>query len=236
MVLKLKMSKTYNKLIPSHPDIFIENYTSNENIQAIFNSYTVTEYTYEGWQKVNVVCKSKSGAKKKQEKMKIVKQTKPKQEFEDQFLLQVLEFRQYTERIRNQLRMQRKLKEDLPEKHVYIHMDFAEDYRCHSQEEIQSAYWGQTQVTIHPVVQYFKRNSMVHHQSFVFISNEPRHNAKFVYALLRLLAPQLKELIQLLQYIHYWTNPPTSQYRNKTIFKIILCNSEYFKGYLRYKS
>ena len=91
MALKLKLSKTCHKLIPSHPDIFIENYTSNENMQTIFNSHTVTEYNYEEWQKVKVVCKSKSGAKKKQEKMKIVKQTKPKQEFEDQFLLQVLE-------------------------------------------------------------------------------------------------------------------------------------------------
>ena len=91
MALKLKLSKTCHKLIPSHPDIFIENYTSNENMQTIFNSHTVTEYNYEEWQKVKVACKSKSGAKKKQEKMKIVKQTKPKQEFEDQFLLQVLE-------------------------------------------------------------------------------------------------------------------------------------------------
>ena len=30
-------------------------------------------------------------------------------------------------------------------------MDFAEDCRCHSQEEIQSTYWSQTQVTIHPI-------------------------------------------------------------------------------------
>ena len=73
--------------------------------------------------------------------MKIVKQAKSKQEFEDRFLLQVLEFRQHTERIRHQFRVQRKLKEDLPEKHAYLHMDFVKDYRCCSQEEIQSKEW-----------------------------------------------------------------------------------------------
>ena len=91
--------------------------------------------------------------------MKIVKQTKSKQEFEHQFLLQVLEFRQHTERIRNQIRVQRKLKEDLPEKHAYIHMDFVKDYRCCSQEEIQSKVCG-----------------IIHHQSFIFILDEPKHD------------------------------------------------------------
>ena len=66
-------------------------------------------------------------------------------------------------------------------------MDFAEDYRCRSQEEIQSAYWSQTQVTIHPVVAYYKKDGKLTHQSYVFISNEPSHDAKFVYALLKKL-------------------------------------------------
>ena len=35
-------------------------------------------------------------------------------------------------------------------------MDYAEDYGCRSQNEIQSAYWSPTQVTIHPVVTHYK--------------------------------------------------------------------------------
>ena len=108
-------------------------------------------------------------------------------------------------------------------------MDFAEDYKCCSQEEIQSAYWSQTQVTIHPVVAYFKNKEIVCHQSFVFISDEPRHDARFVFALLRSLVLQLIQLIPELEYIHCWADSPTSQYRNKTIFKIISCHSDYFK-------
>ena len=63
--------------------------------------------------------------KKLKKKKKIVNQTKLKQESEDQFSLQVLEFCQHAERIRNQFCVQRKLIEDLPKHHVYIHMDFA---------------------------------------------------------------------------------------------------------------
>ena len=33
-----------------------------------------------------------------------------------------------------------------------VQMDFAEDYKCHSQNEMESAYWNATQVTLHPTV------------------------------------------------------------------------------------
>ena len=110
-------------------------------------------------------------------------------------------------------------------------MNFAEDYRCQSQQEIQPAYWSQTQVTIHPVVAYFKKDEKLCHQSYVFISDEPRHNAKFVFALLRSLVPQLIELIPALEYIHYWTDLPMNQYCNKTIFKIISCHTDFILTY-----
>ena len=131
--------------------------------------------------------------------------------------------------------MGQNLKENLPSNHIYIHRDFAEDYRYRSQEELQSVYWSQTKVTIHPVVAYFKRErerergETIRHQSFVFLTDEPRHDAKFVFALLRSLVSQLTKLIPELEYIHYWTDSPTSQYYNKTIFKIFLCHYEYFK-------
>ena len=86
-----------------------------------------------------------------------------------------------------------------------------------------------TQATIHPVVAHFKRVEKLCNQSFVFISDEPRHDAKFAFALLRSLVPQLTKLISQLEYIHYWTDLPTSKYSNKTIFKIVACHYEYLK-------
>ena len=144
--------------------------------------------------------------------MKVVSKTKTKLDFETCFKKEILAFREHVKRIKNQFAVQRNLKENLPANHIYIHMDFAEDYRCRSQEEIQSAYWSQTQVTIHPVVAYFKKDDKLCHQSYVFISDEPRHDAKFVFALLRSLVPQLIELIPTLEYSHYWTDSPMNQY------------------------
>ena len=123
--------------------------------------------------------------------------------------------------------MQQNLKENLPSNHIYIHMNLVEAYICRSQEVIQSAYWSQTQVTIHQIVAYFKREEKLCHQYFVFISDEPRHDAKFVFALLCSLVAQLPKLILKLEYIHYWTDSPTSH--NKTIFKIVSCHCKYLK-------
>ena len=84
-------------------------------------------------------------------------------------------------------------------------MDFAEDYRHRSQNEIQSAYWSPTQITIHPVVIYFKQPGAQKssHRSFVFVSKEARHDATFVFTVIGKLVPLLKEIVPNLKMLHY---------------------------------
>ena len=222
------MLRNLNKSVHANLDKFIKHFDSDD-IQKLFDGCKVTTYDYEEWQKVEVRVKTRSGEEKSKKKMKVVRKTRKKTDLEQYFQKQIVAFREHVKRIRNQYIVQRDLKENLPPNHIYIHIDFAEDYKCRSLEEIQSAYWSQTQITIHPVVAYFKNKEIVCHQSFAFISDESRYDARFVFVLLRSLVPQLIQLIPELEYIHYWTDSPTSQYRNKTIFKIISCHSDYFK-------
>ena len=86
----------------------------------------------------------------------MVLQRHPYLQFKDILMKEVHSFLSHVSRAYTQFKQQKNLKEDLPDNHVYIHMDFAEDYRFRSQNEIQSAYWSPTQVTIHPVVMYYK--------------------------------------------------------------------------------
>ena len=55
----------------------------------------------------------------------------------------------------------------------------------------------------------------------MFISNESRHVAIFVYTLIGKLVPLLKEVVPNFEMLYYCTDSPTSQYRNRTIFQII---------------
>ena len=54
----------------------------------------------------------------------------------------------------------------------------------------------------------------------VFVSSESHHDATFHSSIIERNCSNL-------EMIHYWTDSPTSQYRNKTIFKVIY-HEEYF--------
>lgn len=108
-------------------------------------------------------------------------------------------------------------------------MDFAGDYKYRSEIQVQSTYWSQIQITIHPVIMHYnKKNGKLKCKSFEFVSNESRHDAVFVYILIQKLITLLKATVPNLEMIHYWTDSSTSQNRNKIIFKIVSCHDEYF--------
>jgi hypothetical protein len=99
-------------------------------------------------------------------------------------------------------------------------MDLAENYACKSIDEIQSAYWNQVSVTLHPIVAYFRNaeDTKTLHKSFVVVSDEMSHSANTVNAIIENIMPEIKSLVPNLDFLHYWTDGPTSQYRNKQIF------------------
>ena len=78
------------------------------------------------------------------------------------------------------------------------------------------------------VVAYYKQGDKLVHQSYVFVSDEPHQDGRFVFARITKLVPMLLALLPCLKFVHYWTDSPTSQERNKTIFKILSCHQEYF--------
>jgi hypothetical protein len=52
-----------------------------------------------------------------------------------------------------------------------VQMDFAENFSCCSADEVQSAYWNSSAVTLHPVVVYFKNENsplLLLYQRFLF--------------------------------------------------------------------
>lgn len=86
----------------------------------------------------------------------------------------------HVKRVSNQYETQRKLKENLRNGHIAVHMDFAEDYSCRSQDEVQTAYLSLAQVTRPLVVACYIYEDFLKHKCIVFISDEPRHDENFV--------------------------------------------------------
>ena len=219
--LKLKMLRKYTG-IPTNPEAYVK--YSDQIISSIIDNIKQQDFTYDIGKKVEVVYKGKTS-----KKMKMITQTISHAQFKALLQKDTATFRSHISRTAVQFREQKYLKENLSPNHVYIHMDFAEDYGCRSQNEIQSVYWSPIQITIHPAVMYYKTQNSAEssHKSFVFISNESRHDAMFVYIIIDKLVLLLKEIVPYLEMVHYWTNSPTSQHRNRSIFQIISYHKEY---------
>ena len=56
-------------------------------------------------------------------------------------------------------------------------MDYSENYRCVFQTEIQSGFFDQTQVTIHPAMSYYLEDNHFVKHAIIGISEDTRHDA-----------------------------------------------------------
>ena len=161
-------------------------------------------------------------------KMKVVDKEQEREKFKADLKIQIDVFEKHVERVREQYHQVRELKENLPENEIMLQMDFAEKFSCRSLNEVQTAYWNQTMVTIHPTVAYYRENGELKHRSFVVISDEMTHSASTVCAFLDKILPELKIIKPELKAVHYWTDSPSSQYRNRYIFNLIVKHQELF--------
>lgn len=220
MALLLKALRKQDKEVPANPETFAMEGIAEEMLRNKLSDHVV----FSQWKKIQIIEKEK-----KKFVTRIIESEKEKEEFIEYFINQAEEFRGHVERVRKQYEEIKKLKENLPPNHLLVQMDFAENYSCKSVEEIQSAYWNQTGVTLHPAVAYFKDDKGdTQHKSYVVVSDEMSHSSSTVHAILEKLIPEMKTLISSIEFIHYWTDGPTSQYRNRQIFFTIANHMEMF--------
>ncbi|XP_060789811.1 uncharacterized protein LOC132894247 isoform X2 [Neoarius graeffei] len=115
------------------------------------------------------------------------------------------------------------IREKLPDNWSLFVLDFAENYRCLSQDEIQSAHWSTQQVTVHPIVCYYKCPTEGHihtvQEALVFLSDDLSHDANAVHHFEKLAIQHLKQKRGLkLEHVVEFTDGCGSQYKSKAPF------------------
>ncbi|KAK3104833.1 hypothetical protein FSP39_011252 [Pinctada imbricata] len=215
MALKLKsiQSKVH---VSQNPDVMVQQYPTEESLTDALQEGLTEKVKFRKWKKLN------DGEKYR---WKEVEEEVKKEEFIDLMKKEVKVFREHVNRVKTQYCEIRKLREKLPEGEVLLWMDFAENYTCSSLEEVQSAYWNASMVSLHTMVVYFPNGDV---KSVVGVSDVLSHNATAVITILHKIIPQIKNDYPQLRKIHYLTDSPTSQYRNKTIFQFILEHGDEF--------
>jgi len=207
--LKLRALHNLGFECTQNPDLF-EKVQDENTIRELFANPSTDTIKYSEWVKVQEENKYRYKLIQKEEKVQV---------FEKMFLETFHDFSAHVKRVQHQFKEMKSLRSELPDGQVLVWMDFAENFVCTSVEQPQNAYWNASSVTLHTMVVYIP--GKLKPQSIVAVSNELSHAAPTVYAIIKHLIPLVKELYEDLKHVHYLTDSPTSQYRNKSIFQIM---------------
>lgn len=103
-------------------------------------------------------------------------------------------------------------------------IDFSQNYISKYASEIQSVHFGasKTQFTLHSGVFYYRNENdkNVTCVSFCTASESLRHDAPAVWAHLKPILSLIREKVPQLHTIHFQSDGPTTQYKNKTNFDL----------------
>ena len=102
---------------------------------------------------------------------------------------------------------------------IFVH-DFAQNYLCQHQHEVQGLHWRHQQVTLMPTVAHFqcsKCHQLATHE-IVHISDDMKHDAHLVKVFTQKSIQVLKSNNMNIHKIIEFTDQAPSQYKNKTAF------------------
>ncbi|XP_071481542.1 uncharacterized protein [Diadema antillarum] len=102
-------------------------------------------------------------------------------------------------------------------------MDFAENYTCIMQEEVQSAHWYQSQVTVHPFVSYYNcenakcdNTSSRIREAVIVITDDNKHDHHAVNHFVRMVSDHLHERAPKANHLIQFSDGCGAQYKSRT--------------------
>ena len=143
MSLIFKAARASGQSVTQSPDEFARE-EKDLNYDSLKDTILVT---VSQWKRIEVKGKTK---------MNVVEQEMSKERFITFFMDQRKHFIEHVNRMLQQYDAVRYTKEHLPNNEILVQMDFAENYSCRNADEIQSAYFNPTQVTLHQIVVYYR--------------------------------------------------------------------------------
>ena len=112
-------------------------------------------------------------------------------------------------------------KEQLKPNELMMIMDFSENYKCSFQNEVQSAFFDQTLVTIHPIMCYYRQKvEDLFKHSITCITDDLKYDSTLVKVFEDRSFAIIEEQ-QRFDTIYQWTDGCAAQYKCKTAFGYI---------------
>ena len=124
------------------------------NSEKKVSELDVEKILFQIWKKVSVEIINRSGEMKTIKRMSKLTQETTISAFENDFFQEIDIFIGHVNCVSHQYEAQRKIKENLPNSHIAVHLDFAEDYSWHCRDEVQTVCFSLTQFPLNHVVVY----------------------------------------------------------------------------------
>lgn len=160
--------------------------------------------------------------------VKIFKTTKEKlfankDDFEGKFNNELTSIKKHIFNVKNQYETYRICVNNLEPNEAALHIDFSENYNCKFAEEIQGHHFGgsRKQITLHTGVLYLPSQNPY---SFCTISANNEHGPSAIWAHLNPVLKMLKEEQPNIRTIHFFSDGPATQYRQKQNFYLFSKN------------
>lgn len=116
----------------------------------------------------------------------------------------------------------------MEENEVIVHIDFSENYACKYESEIQSFHFGgsRQQISLHTTAVQFKESNTgpLRTKSFCTFSKNLSHDPVAIVAHLQPVFEYLNKMKPNLKAIHFLSDSPSNQYRNKLMFYLFSHN------------
>ena len=126
-------------------------------------------------------------------------------------------FRIHIYHIGHQFAKMNTLKKNLANNETVIHIDYSENYSCKYSREVKDIHCSgcHQQISMHTGVKYLSRGRV---ECFCTISSCLRHDATATWAHLEPILKKMRRECPEVTVVHFLSDGPTSQYRNKTNF------------------
>ncbi|KAL5015984.1 hypothetical protein ScPMuIL_005573 [Solemya velum] len=131
---------------------------------------------------------------------------------------QTRKYSKHSYNITNQHKHYKFVKENLDATECFIHVDFAENYVGKMSTEIQAMHFGASkpQITLH--TGYYSIGDKPGLVSFSGVSDSLQHGPAAIWAYLKPILVEIKRSNPKVEYIHFYSDGPTPQYRQKGNF------------------
>lgn len=191
---------------------------SDQDIQDRLRACLPDEVPYRHWRTVEIQHNDNKIVKYKPYDI-----TKSKEDFITEFMDMMTEFRPHCERITKIYEEIKHLKDTLEPTELVIQLDYAENWAMRYYEEISHSWYNAQQITILPMVVHYKdeKDGELKVVSFAGVTDFMSHAAPTTYGFIKPLCVRLKLMFPEAELLHFISDSPYSQFRNRTIGHLV---------------